>query len=303
MDFKPARSNGGLIGLVLLVFVVGLWCALVYSIRSIGLGPAAAALLLAAVLLSPAVVWLVYWLWGYLSLKYSVSRDGLEIRWGATRQVVPMAAITQILTGRPYAEGLRGFRWPGHEIGRSAIETEEGRLVDTLVFATLPPDGQLLVVTPHLAYAISPAEPSRFIDEFKLRRSMGQVQSFEQETLQPRWARLKLWRDWTALRLLALALVLNAVAFAAVVWRYPSLPQELAMQFRYDAELAAAVPGTPRDLSTIWTLPGIGLAVAIGNGILGALVHSRGRLATVMLAAAAVLTQLALVIVIVRLGA
>lgn len=303
MDFKPARSAGGVIGFAMLVAVGGLWVGLAYAARAIGSGPVAALIVLAAVLVLPLVAWLTYWLWGYLSLKYSVSRDGLEIRWAASRQIVPMAAITHILTGRPYARGLSGFRWPGHEVGRAACETDEGRLTETLVYATTPPEGQLLVVTPHLAYAISPANPAQFVDELKLRRAMGPVQQIDQETRQPRWARLDLWRDWTALRFLALAGLLNAIAFAVVIWRYPVLPEEVAMQFRYDPELAIAVPGAPRDLSYIWTLPGIGLAVAVGNGILGAIVHSKVRMATVILAVAAVLTQIALLIVIVRLGA
>jgi hypothetical protein len=279
-----------------------LLAAIVFSVRSIGLGPLSAALLLLAVLLVPITVWLAYWAWGYFSLRYVVTRDGLEIRWAASRQVVPMESITRVTGGSPYIAGLSGFHWPGHEVGRAQVEREGGGLLDTLVYATTEPDDQVLVVTHHLAYAISPVDQSEFVEEFKRRRSLGPVQRIEQETRQPRWARLGLWHDWTALRLIAVAALLNALAFAWLVWRFPSLPDPVAIQYRFDPAIGEAVALVSRARSYVWTLPIIGLAVVVANVGLGAIVYSRARLAAVLLAFGAVLTQLALIVVIARLG-
>lgn len=301
MDFRARRSAGGGVGLLLFAAACVVAFALAATIRTLGPGPPAALLFLAAIGTVPLLAWLAYWLWGYFSLSYSLSRDALVIRWAASRQVVPMGAITHLIAGREYAAKLRGLRWPGYEVGRSTVALDDGSGRDTLVYATTPPSGQLLVVTPHLAYAISPADPAAFVEEFKVRRRLGPVQQPEQETVQPRWAQLTLWRDWLALRLVALAIGLNALAFAWLLWHYPGLPEEVALQYSFNPETGTAVAGPLRDRALAWTLPLMGLTILGTNFSLSALVHARGRVAAILLSIGAVLAQLAIGVVLLRL--
>lgn len=303
MDFRAAPSRGGPIGLALLAAAFAVEMVLLAAIRLYGLGPKAAIFLLVAVLLLPLIGWLTYWVWGYFSLRYSLSRDRLEIRWAASRQIVPMAAITHVLGGRAYIDELRGFRWPGHEVGRAQTALDDGAVRDTLVFATTPPDGQLLIVVPDLAYAISPSDRAAFIEEFKMRRRLGPVQHVDHRTAQLAWASHALWRDWLALRVMTVAVLLNALAFAWLVWHYPTLPGEIALQFRFDPELGATVPGPLRPLADVWILPLIGLTSLAVNLVLGAIVHSRGRLAALLLAFGALLVQVAVGVVLLKFGA
>ena len=300
MDFRAAPSRGGLVGLGLLVVGLLVEAALILAARAAGLGPRAATLGLVAVLLLPLVGIIAYWLWGLFSLRYTVSRDGVVIRWAASRQIVPMESITHVLAGRPYATGLRGLRWPGHEVGRTVIRDDDDHPHPTLVYATTPPVGQIVIITPSLAYAISPADRAAFIEDFKLRRRLGPVQRLDQQTAQARWARLALWRDPLGLALLGLGSLLCALGFAYIAWHYPNLPATLALQYRYDPLVSADVPGTPQPLAAIWRLPWIGLATLAVNGILAALLHRRARLGALLLILGAVFVQGVLLVVLLR---
>jgi hypothetical protein len=274
--------------------------ALVLAARAAGLGPGSAVLGLIAVGLVPVVAIVAYWVWGLASLRYAVSRDGIVIHWAASRQVVPMASITHVLAGRPYAAALRGLRWTGHEVGRTVIRDDEDHTHPTLVYATTPPAGQIVVVTPSIAYAISPADRSAFIEDFKRRRRLGPVQHLDQQTEQARWARLGLWHDPLGLSLLGLGILLCALGFAYIAWYYPALPPELALQYRYDPVVNAEVPGPLQPLSAIWRLPRIGLALLAGNALLALAIHRRARLGALLLIMGAIFVQAALLVVLAR---
>ncbi|MCE7939423.1 hypothetical protein DCC79_13060 [bacterium] len=303
MVFRPAPSRGGWIGVALVVAAVAVEAMLAAAAWSDGPGPRAAMLGILAAVLLPASVFVAYWAWGFFSLRYTLTRDGLTIAWAASRQIVPMEAITHILAGRPYAAPLRGFRWPGHEVGRTIIRDDNDHPQTTLVYATTEPAGQIVIVTPSLAYAISPADPVAFIDDFKMRRRLGPVQVLQQHTEQARWARSTLWRDPTGLALLAAGFLLNVLAWAWLTWKYPGLPAEVNVQFRYDPVLRSSVPEVLQPLATVWRLPQIGLAGLVANGALAALVHGRARMAALLLLLGAVLVQVGLTVVLSRLGA
>jgi hypothetical protein len=298
MDFAPAPSRGIAVGLALVAAACGAALALALSALRVGPGPVAALLAVLVVLLLPVIGRLAVWLWGVVSLRYAVSRDGVVIQWGPTRQVIPMAEITHLLNGRPYAAPLTGLRWPGHEVGRTAIATDDGAPHTALVFATRGPAEQLLVVTPGLVYAISPADRSAFVAEFTLRSRLGPVQQLTHGTDRRAWAGLSIWRDGLALRLALVALVLNLLAFAWLLWQYPSLPAALPLQLSYDAALQRSVPDAPRPRAWAWLLPLIGLAAIGANGLLAVSIHRRVRLAALLLLAGALLLQLALAVVI-----
>lgn len=294
MDFHAAPSRGGIVGVALVGLASALFLGLIAAAWWRGAGAAAALLLLGAALMLPVVLRLAVWLWGYATLRYTVTRDGILIRWGATYQVVPMADITHVLNGRPYASRRRGLAWPGHEVGHTTTVTDDGVSHATLVFATRPPDEQVLVVTPGLAYAISPSDRAAFIDEFRVRSRLGAVQRLQQGTDQPAWAQLPIWQDGPALRLLVAALVMNLLAFLWLVWHYPALPAEMPVQFGYDTIQRMPVPGPLRPRAAVWLLPVIGLAATLLNGTLAVLVHRRLRLAAFLLLVGALLLQLAL---------
>lgn len=302
MRFRATPSRGGWVGLAALLVLLTLGAGLAWGLLSTPPGPRS--VLLAALLLPTlaAATLVGYQLWGYLSLRYEVSRDGLLIRWAATSQVIPMPEIEQVLAGRPYEARLSGLRWPGQEVGRTLVVDNEGVARETLVYATTPPAEQILVVTRALSYAISPEDRDGFLQEVRARRRLGPQQAWEQHTEQAPWARLSLLGDTHALRWLALAVALNALAFGWLAWHYPELQDTLVLRFRFDPVLAVPVPGPESAKAVAWRLPFVGLAAIVLNGALAAAIHSRARVAALLLMAGATLVQVAIAILFTRIG-
>jgi len=302
MTFRPAPSRGVWIGVGLLT-AAALGCiALAMIVRALGTGPQAAVLVAALLVAVPLAARLGYWVWGLVSLRYVLGRDGLVIRWAATRQVIPMSAITHVLAGRAYDAPLAGLRWPGHEVGRTVLTDDAGERRDALVYATTPPEGQLVVITPSLAYAISPADAQAFVDDFRMRHRLGPTQAWEQHTARAPIARLSVLADRPALGLLALAAALNVLAFLWLTWHYPALPEQVALRYRFDLALGQPAPGPLSPTASAWNLPLIGLAVMVANGALAAVGHSRARHAALLLGAGAALVQLAIGIILAHLA-
>jgi hypothetical protein len=303
MDWLPAPSRGGWIGLAALGAALGAEATLGAMAWRVFPSPTAAIIGLIAVLLVPSLLWLAYWVWGRLSLRYTLTRDGVVIRWAGHRQVIPMDAITHVLAGRAYETPLRGFRWPGHEVGhtRVALADDGGDPRDVLAYATTGPEGQIVVATSDVAYAISPADRAAFIDEFRVRRRLGSVQVLAHETVVAPWLAPSVWRDGVVIALIATGIVINAIGFAWLTWHYTRLPASVAFGYAFDPASGETIPGQLQKLSTAWFVPAIGLGALVANAILAAGIHRRAQLASRVLALGACLLQIAVVVSLVKL--
>jgi hypothetical protein len=300
MELAAASSPGRWIGLALLGTAFVGEGLVAYAAWRVGPGPLAAVFLLIALAGLPALARLAYWVWGSINLRYRLGRDGIAIQWAGATHVVPMAAITHVLDGRPYDEKLRGLHWPGHEVGHTSIATDDGRVRPALVYATAAPDRQLLIVTEDLAYAISPTSRAQFLAEFRMRQRLGTVQQLDHETVEAAWLGLALWRDPLAFRLLAAALLLAVLSLAWLVWHYPGLPRQVDVSVRVLAP-PGLVPEATRARGQLWSLPLLGMAAVAVNWLLAAIVHERAQLAATLLAAGALLVALSLWVVMIGL--
>ena len=286
MVWKPRRSVGGLVGLAAILFLVAVDGLLLSRLRGpVSLASFFIALAVAASL--PFLALLGYWLYGYFSLRYRLDRNALTIVWGATRQIVPMASIQRVVRGEELGGrvDIEGMNWPGYWVGHGRVEG----IGLVLLYATRPLAEQLLVVTPTLAYGISPDEPEKFLQAFELRRRLGPLQRVSQESHQPGFLTWPIWQDRLAHLLGALGLLANAALFAYLCWRYPALPAFLPL--RFDA-LGQTDRIAPR--SEVFKLPFIGLLALTANCGLGFLVHRRERFGSYLLLAGAFLVQILL---------
>jgi hypothetical protein len=301
MRFRPAASRGGFIGLVALAAIVLVELAAIALIVRGPIGPRSAILGLLALVLVPVIGRLGLWVLGYYRMAYEVSRDGLVVQWGFLRQVIPIQEISRIASGRELVGGLVGIRWPGYMVGQSRVRARDDRIVEALVYATTPVEGHLVIFTSSgVAYVISPADRTAFIEEFKVRRRLGPVQRLTQETVQPWFLKRAIWADRPLLRAVVIAVLLNAILFAATAWRYPELPAELPLQYRFDPEAARSVAGALRPRSAIWMMPRVGLAALGLNVVLAWVIHPRARHAAALLVVGVVVLQIIIGIVLIR---
>jgi hypothetical protein len=238
------------------------------------------------VLLSvPALLLLAYQTASCLTLHYHLDRNGIVVRWFGTERIIPIRDIQQIIPGDQLGGAIvrrRGLHWIGHERG-SGMVPGIGR---TRFLATRPLSGQLLLVTPGLAYGISPSDAERFVEGFEARRELGPNRLFEQGVRRSGWLTWAFWLDQTAWILLGAALVINLGLIAYLCARFPNLDYQLPLHFSRLGE--ADRIGTKMEL---FALPIIGLIILGTNLGLGLVLYRRERAGSYLLWGAAAAVQ------------
>jgi hypothetical protein len=233
--------------------------------------------------------------YGCWNLSYHLSRNGLRIRWGPETHVIPAHQISAVCEGREVGELLRvrGVRWPGHYVGRARTRL----FGEVTCFATRrEPDAILFVVTPAMTYAISPADPPRFLQDYLVRRQLGPTRRWFPEVL--RWPLVDhaIYRDRLALGLGLGAMILNSLLFAYLSYRYPALPQLVPLQLTPTGQ--QAVIALRNDL---FQIPLWGLVVLAVNLAVAMALYRRDRIGAVLLLSGGTAMQLVLAAAVMRL--
>ncbi len=285
VEFKPDRWVGGAVGIALILLLLILDMLMVWG--SVQIGISLLAFLLVLLILGSLLLigLLAYWLYGLLWSGYYLDRNALVIRWGAATQVVPMGSVTAVLSGDQVKKlvRFRGPVWPGMRMGYGELQ----EIGPTLFYAAGPLNRMVILVTPVMAYALSPADRDAFLEAVRKRLSMGPTQTVEPMSRQPAWLTWSFWSDRPALALWGAALLLLLGLFGYLFVRYPALADLQPLHFN-----AAGQPdrwGTP---AQTFTLPFIGLLALIANGGLGLLLYERERPASYLLWSGAVVVQI-----------
>jgi hypothetical protein len=226
-----------------------------------------------------------YWTAGALTLRYHLDRNGIVIVWAGMRQIIPLTAIQRIVSGTEIPGQVvrrRGLWWPGNHVGWGMVPG----LGRTRFFASQALHQQLLLVTPGVAYGISPRDTDGFQAAFAARRALGPNKQLRHRTQYARWLTRPLWRDRTARLLLGLAMGLNLALFGFLCLRFPNMPPVLALHFN-----AAGLPDRSGPKQEAFSLPIIGLIILGTNLVLGLLLYRRERAGTYLLWGAAAAAQ------------
>jgi hypothetical protein len=238
------------------------------------------------VLLSiPLLAVLVYQTAGCLTLRYHIDRNGVLVRWSGTEQIIPIRDVQRILIGSKLAGSTvrrRGLHWPGHERGEGLVPGI-GR---TRFLATRPLAEQLLLITPGLAFGISPDDPEAFLQAFQARRELGPNRLVEREIRRADWFTWPLWSDRTAQLLVGAAMLVNLGLFGYISARFPGLDTQLPLHFNNQG-MADRI-GTKGEL---FALPIIGLIILGTNLLVGLILYKRERAGSYLLWGAAAAAQ------------
>lgn len=228
---------------------------------------------------------LVYQVISCLTLRYRLDRNGLVVRWAGNEQIIPIGDIQRIILGRELKNPpvrRRGWRWPGHERGEGMVPGI-GR---TRFLATQPWERQLLLVTPGLAFAISPKDPEGFLVGFAARQELGPNRLLMRELRRAPWFGWPIWTDETAWTLLGAAVAINLALFGYLSARFSGLDYLLPLHFNSLGQ--ADRIGTKMEL---FALPIIGLIILGTNLILGLVLYRRERAGSYLLWGAASAAQ------------
>ena len=233
----------------------------------------------------PVIALLAYWLIGLNRSVYGLDRNLLIIRWGAVQQVIPMASIRQVLHGSEIAGKVRRFRggrWPGHWVGQAQVD----ELGTTLFYAAGGLDQQLVIVTPGLAYAISPADVTGFVEAFEQRQKMGPTQEVTQVSVRPEIFDWSLWSDRLAIGLVSATVVACLLLFGYTCLRFPDLAPRVALHFD-----ALGTPDRFAPRSQVFLLPAIGLLSLGANVVIGLPIYLHDRVGAYLVWSGALVVQ------------
>lgn len=287
MVWKPAKTLGLAVGLIIVLTIVGIDAFFIHSMIGQRLDFNLYVTALLFVLSLPLLALWIYWYHGLASLNYYLDRNSLIITCGMLRHIVPMQQIQRIAPGNEFTplSGFRGVGWPGYLMGRIRVRG----LGTLIVHSTEPLPRQLVVVTDTLAYGISPKDTTQFLEDYARRRALGPIEKPTQTTEYAPFAALTVWRDRWFWLFIVLSFMANAALFGWIINRYARLPALIPLHFNAfgEADRIAAKSG-------LLVIPIIGVLTMVVNNLLGLILHQRERLGAYLLVAATLGVQVIL---------
>jgi len=278
MIWKPSKTLGLLVGLLMLLTLVGVQVLLVHSLCAQEAGVSAYLTALQLLIFLPLLIrWLGSY-YGLITLSYDVDSESLVIHCGLTHYRVPLGSIRDVLPGHDVrmSESFRGVGWPGYLAGRAQLE----RLGNIIVCSTEPIERQTVIVTDSGCYGISPREVPGFLSALESERSSTVQGRAEPQVIKAGLAAWPVWRDRGFWITVCIALLANLLLFGAVSSRYDMLPQRFSVWGSTGQDATRVV--AKEDL---YLLPVAGTAMLMANTLVGLLVHRRERVAAHILAA------------------
>lgn len=237
-----------------------------------------------------------YLAWCAFSMSYALNSENFTLRCGGVRQIIPLSSITDVYEpGAKVNDKAITVRWrglidiiPGYLVG-PGVSKQIGRVV---AVATRPVAQQVIVATTGDAYAISPTNPTQFIEQLNEKRE--KAANMDATPGEPRtelrgisaWA-APLWGDRLARILLLAGLLLCVLLFGYMSLVFNSLPTNLPLHWNSQAQVD--VIGDPQELLR---LPVFALVIWLVNAIAAAWVLRRERAATLFLLGGALAVQI-----------
>jgi len=206
-EFFPPKRTGFWVLLVLLLGIIAFFVILGIDASRTTQQPRFTFELLLALMMLIVWIWLVLRLHTLLTTRYTLSRSGLELRWGLRREVIPMPEIEWI---RPVSDfksklPLPAFSLPGVYFGKKQVAG-----LGTVDFAATERRQFLLVACHGRYFVISPQEEHIFLDLFERLAELGSLESaiWISEGFGTLWHRV--WSDSAARPLILGGLAANA---------------------------------------------------------------------------------------------
>ncbi|HPH94625.1 MAG TPA: PH domain-containing protein [Anaerolineaceae bacterium] len=207
-QFDPPRRRGIIFQLVLSVVLAAAGGLAFLQASQAGSGPEfLITMVISLALLLPSPV-LLYRTYSLVRGFYRLDRDQLQIKWGLRDEVIPLPDIEWICMASdlPYPLPLPLPNWPGSLRGKRHVPE-----LGEVEFMASERQELLLIATPQVVFAISPADPQGFIRSFRKLSELGSLASHSGYSLQPSAALMEIWSSTVGRRILAAGLALELV--------------------------------------------------------------------------------------------
>jgi len=218
-----------------------------------------------------AIAVIAYRVYDLTRLRYEMDRNRLLIVRAGSQHIIPLKEIERVVDAGQLGlkTRIRGLRWPGYAIGRGSVD-EIGL---THWNGVDRPSEQLIVVTPDRAYGISVLDLETFHQVYTACKSLGPMTEVRHESLLAPFLHWPIWGDRVAHVLVLAGVLMAALLFAVLLFRYPGLPDRLPMHYDAAGQVDRIAPR-----SEVFDLPVIGLIAWATNGMLGTLFYRRQRM-------------------------
>lgn len=230
MAFRPPRWTGTLLGLLLLSLAVGAAALGVFQLGSVGFSAWIAVWIALPLLGVPAALLVAYRMYGVLTARYQLDRDGFRLRWGLAVEYVPLSDVLEVRLPAPGEAPLVpgwGLWWPGCVVGRRSV----AGVGEVEFFATTGPQGLLLLQLPDQWLAISPADRDGFRQTYVDVVRMGSLERIETLRLRPDFLFNRVWADRWARVLVLGGLVLALLLLGFLAFQASTLPAQVPFGF------------------------------------------------------------------------
>lgn len=252
MNLVPRRLPGLALGGLLLAVLIGVFAVSLSRLGADVLSPGSLIWIGLMLLALPLTLMVINRLYGLVTARYRLDRDGLYVQWGLAYEQAPIRQIRGMRTLKLGQEAPRprlGFWWPGCLVGRT--ESEELGTVD--FFATVGPLTLVeLEAGRHLA--LSPSDPEAFRAGYNNARHMGELERIRSRSERPEALLSDIWSDRLARVEIVLGLAVPLALLVGLILRAPALPAEVRFGFGSQAPLVplARLTLLPMIAGLIW---------------------------------------------------
>lgn len=284
MKWKPIARTGVLFGSTIIFLVVLIDSGLLWRVVYGPLNGVTFVCAFLTLLSLPVMAVIGHRIYDFMLLRYEFDRNRLMIATAATKQIIPMHSIKQVISGRDVEiERMRTLTWPGYFCGQGDVKG----IGLTLFYAAASPREQVIIVTPTLAYGISVHDLDEFTEVLAASQQIGPSVEVRQASEQAAYVRWPIWGDRLAQGVLLGGIMLNGALFALLLFRYPHLPSLLPMHYDIGGQVDRIAPR-----KEVFDLPIIGLITWAVNGIVGAALYRRQRMVSYLAWGGALIVQL-----------
>ena len=284
MNWKPRVLTGRLVGAGIILLIVLIDTRLLWRVVSGPLNGVTFVCAFLTLLSFPVIATIAYRIYDLMHLRYEFDRNRVVLATASTKQTIPMNRIEGVIDGRKsdLRVRMRSITWPGCLIGQGNIDG----IGLTLFYAATPVKEQTIIVTPTLAYGISPPDADNFERVFIASLQMGPSVEVEEKSVQSPHVLWPIWGDRVAHGFFLGSILLCAMLFAILCFRYPSLPNLLSMHYDAIGQVDRIVPR-----NEVIILPIIGLITWAVNAVLGAICYRRERMISYLMWSGALVVQ------------
>ncbi len=230
MTYIPSRMKGLAIGLAMLaVLLLGLVSGVLQLTKG-QISPLLALWVALPIFCLPLALVVLYRLFGLITARYVLDRNGFYLRWGFVVEEIPINALLAVHDGDAVAGPLRpasGFWWPGCVVGRRVHAT----LGNLAFFATTGVEGLLVLQLPEGSIAISPVDREGFRQAVRNSSRLGALEIIERRSQAPDFFSVRLWSNRWARSMILAGLILPLALLAFLGFQANRLPMEVPFGF------------------------------------------------------------------------